>query len=257
VIDDASFDEAAQDPPGQVDFGSELRYAREQSGLTLRAIADTTKLPVYTLKALEDNRIGQLPGGIYRRAIVRAYAAEVGLDPERAVRAFIAGHPDEVPSPAAPAAAARRGMPRGLAAVLSLAGTLIPVLAGVLYFASRTAGSDTPRQIIQAPPTRQSATVEARPAAFSAADSLAMMVSVSSQTRLAVIADGREVVARQVEPGEVIRFTVSDDVVLMGDNAGAVQFSINGRAGRPLGDDGVRLGARIPRAEYQSWLIQQ
>jgi hypothetical protein len=84
-----------------------------------------------------------------------------------------------------------------------------------------------------------------------------MMISVSSQTRLAVIADGREVVARQVEAGEVIRLTLADDVVLMGDNAGAVQFSINGRAGRTLGEDGVPLSARIPRSDYVSWLTQQ
>jgi hypothetical protein len=257
VIDHASLDEAAQDPPGQIDFGSELRCAREQSGLTLRAIADTTKLPITALKALEDNRIGQLPGGIYRRAIVRAYAAEVGLDAEHVVRAFVARHPDEVPSSGAPVVIERRGMPRALGVAVSLAGTLIPVLGGVFYFASRTAGSDSPRQIGHVQSDRQAATAEARPAALTAVDSVPMMISVSSQTRLAVIADGREVVARQVEPGEVIRLTVSDEVVLMGDNAGAVQFSINGRAGRTLGDEGVPLSARIPRGDYLSWLIQQ
>ncbi len=54
------------------DFGAALRRTREESGLTLRQIADATKLTVRTLTALETNRIEQLPGGIYRRAIVRA-----------------------------------------------------------------------------------------------------------------------------------------------------------------------------------------
>jgi transcriptional regulator with XRE-family HTH domain len=244
----------------EVDFGSELRKVREYRGMTLRTIADTTKLPIGVLKALEENRISQLPPGIYRRAIVRAYATEVGLNAERIVRVFIEKYPDEVPSSAAPVAAVseRRG-PRNLRAVISLASTLVLVLAGIFYFASGTAGSDTPRHIVNAVLGRERAS---GPSAISAtgtpvADALPMMISVLSHTRLAVIADGREVVARQVEPGEIIRLTVSDDVVLMGDNAGAVQFSINGRAGRTLGDYGVPLSARIPRSDYLSWLIQQ
>ena len=53
---------------GPRDFGAELRLARERSGVTLRAIADATKLSVRTLELLERNRVAQLPGGIYRRA---------------------------------------------------------------------------------------------------------------------------------------------------------------------------------------------
>ena len=80
------------------DFGTSLRRAREHSGLSLRHIADATKISVRNLSALECNRITQLPGGIYRRAIVRAYAAHVGLDPERTLRSFLKEYPDDVPS---------------------------------------------------------------------------------------------------------------------------------------------------------------
>ena len=59
---------------GPESIGTRLRVAREQSGLSLRQIADATKLSVRALDALERERIAQLPGGIYRRAIVRAYA---------------------------------------------------------------------------------------------------------------------------------------------------------------------------------------
>jgi cytoskeletal protein RodZ len=82
------------------DFGGGLRLARERAGVTLRHIADVTKLSVRTLESLERNRISQLPGGIYRRAIVRAYASHVGLDPERTLRTFLALHPDDVDIPA-------------------------------------------------------------------------------------------------------------------------------------------------------------
>lgn len=241
------------------DIGAALRSAREVSGLSLRNIADTTKLPVSALKALEENRIARLPGGIYRRAIVRAYAAEVGLDPESVLRVFLAQYPDDVPSRAFVAAPAERSRPRILHAALSLLGATIPIVAGAFYFASSTAGSDTPRQVVDvvAAHTRGRDNPLVAPASLSDEGALAMLISVSAQTRLAVIADGREVIARQLEPGEVIRLNAADDIVLMGDNAGVVHFSINGRPGRTLGDDGSPLSARIPRNDYLSWLIPQ
>src|SRR4030095_14455940 len=90
----------------QSTIGATLRAARERAGLSLRQIADTTKLSAHVLSALEQNRIAQLPGGIYRRAIVRAFASEVGLDAEKTLRQFLEQYPDDVPvaGPAAPEA---------------------------------------------------------------------------------------------------------------------------------------------------------
>src|SRR3989442_13961893 len=70
-------------------FGKKLREARERRGITLREIADTTKISVSALEALERNDISKLPGGIFSRAFVRSYALEVGLDPEVTVREFL------------------------------------------------------------------------------------------------------------------------------------------------------------------------
>ena len=71
------------------DFGGKLRQAREGRGITLRQIANTTRISVAALEALERNNVSKLPGGIFSRAFVRSYAAEVGLDPEETVREFI------------------------------------------------------------------------------------------------------------------------------------------------------------------------
>lgn len=71
------------------DFGKRLREARERRGVSLRQIAERTKVSVAALEALERNDQRRLPGGIFSRALVRSYAAEVGLDPEEAVRDFV------------------------------------------------------------------------------------------------------------------------------------------------------------------------
>ena len=77
------------------DFGATLRNARERRGLTLRVIADTTKISVRALEALERNDIARLPAGIFSRAFVRAYAGEVGLDPEQTIADFITQFPSD------------------------------------------------------------------------------------------------------------------------------------------------------------------
>lgn len=63
------------------DIGSRLRHAREQRGLTLHDVAETTKISTRALMAIERNDFASLPGGLFRRAYVRTFAAAVGLNP--------------------------------------------------------------------------------------------------------------------------------------------------------------------------------
>jgi cytoskeletal protein RodZ len=70
------------------DFGAKLRNARERRGISLRQIETKTKVSIAALESLERNDVSRLPGGIFARALVRSYAAEVGLDPDATVREF-------------------------------------------------------------------------------------------------------------------------------------------------------------------------
>ena len=71
------------------DFGAKLRKAREGRGISLRQIASSTKISVAALEALERNDVSRLPGGLFSRAFVRSYAAEVGLDPDTVLNEFL------------------------------------------------------------------------------------------------------------------------------------------------------------------------
>jgi cytoskeletal protein RodZ len=62
--------------------GTELRRARERAGLSAKQISERTKIQAHRVEALENDNFESLPGGIYLDAIVRAYAYEVGIDPE-------------------------------------------------------------------------------------------------------------------------------------------------------------------------------
>jgi cytoskeleton protein RodZ len=62
--------------------GERPRRAREARGISLRQVSNVTRISIRTLEAVERNDRSRLPGGIFTRAFVRAYATEVGLDPE-------------------------------------------------------------------------------------------------------------------------------------------------------------------------------
>jgi cytoskeletal protein RodZ len=66
-------------------LGEFLRRARERRGLTLQQIAGETKIPRRHLEALEHDNITAVPGGLYRRAQIRAFARAVRADEDQAL----------------------------------------------------------------------------------------------------------------------------------------------------------------------------
>jgi len=71
------------------DLGARLKTARQSRGINLRDIEAKTKISVSALEALERHDYAKLPGGIFSRAFVRAYALAVGIEPESAVQEFV------------------------------------------------------------------------------------------------------------------------------------------------------------------------
>ncbi len=71
-------------------FGENLRQARTARNITLQEIAASTKISSRALQALEDEHFEQLPGGIFNKGFVRAYARYVGLDEEKTLAEYLA-----------------------------------------------------------------------------------------------------------------------------------------------------------------------
>ena len=70
-------------------FGEKLRLEREKRAITLEQISQTTKIGTRMLQALEEEKFSQLPGGIFNKGFVRAYARHVGLDEDQAVADYL------------------------------------------------------------------------------------------------------------------------------------------------------------------------
>jgi|SRR5438445_2720546 len=66
-------------------IGEKLRLARETRGIALRDISENTRISMRYLEAIETNDYRRLPGGIFNRSFIRAYAKFVGYDEQEAI----------------------------------------------------------------------------------------------------------------------------------------------------------------------------
>jgi cytoskeleton protein RodZ len=61
-------------------FCDELRGERERRKVSIETICEETKVSSRHLHALEAGEYDQLPGGVFRKGIVRSYLGALGLD---------------------------------------------------------------------------------------------------------------------------------------------------------------------------------
>lgn len=72
------------------EFGDKFRKAREQKELTFDNVSNVTKINARMLQAIEEEHFDELPGGVFNKGFIRAYAKHLGLDPEEAVTEYLA-----------------------------------------------------------------------------------------------------------------------------------------------------------------------
>ncbi len=70
-------------------FGESLKRERELREISLRQISEATKINLRYLEALEENRFDALPGGLFNRGFIRAYATYIGIDSEAMVNSYL------------------------------------------------------------------------------------------------------------------------------------------------------------------------
>jgi len=71
-------------------FGAQLKQEREKQGVSLEEISLSTKIGTRMLRALEEEHFDQLPGGIFNKGFIRAYARCLHMDEEQAIADYLA-----------------------------------------------------------------------------------------------------------------------------------------------------------------------
>jgi cytoskeleton protein RodZ len=345
--------------------GARLRAAREKRGISLRQIAERTRISVMVLEAVERDDIKRLPGGIFTRSFLRSYATEVGLDPDTTVDEFLAQFPPEsvtagtVGDPVEDHQAiesdrhAARTFVRLIAASLPIAAIVIyftvrptpsgeetessapssveaPTVAGGSKILTPSRGNSkippattqtvkasevkavtaiepkpttdpkaaiTPKTVTDpklgavgtgaaatvTPPTTggNQATATMKPSATDATpvptevkvpaqtakrpetakpaappDSVMMVIDQPSRCWVAVAVDGQAVAPERLGSGERLELKARREIVVTVGEDSPCSYTLNGAAGRPLGQPGAIVTRRISPDNYRSYVTR-
>jgi cytoskeletal protein RodZ len=110
-------------------FGHYLHQQRQLRALSLEEVARATRVPLEHLRALEEDRIDDLPGDAFAVGYIRNFARCIGLSADEAVLRFQEERRGR-PAPQAPPTRKRAGW----VAPLAVAVGALAALAGALLF---------------------------------------------------------------------------------------------------------------------------
>jgi cytoskeletal protein RodZ len=71
------------------EFGDKFRKAREKKNISLDDVSNVTKISARMLQAIEEERFEQLPGGVFNKGFIRAYAKHLGINDQEAVSEYL------------------------------------------------------------------------------------------------------------------------------------------------------------------------
>lgn len=71
-------------------FGDKFRKERERLGIKLEDVSNSTKIGSRMLRAIEEEHFDQLPGGVFNKGFIRAYAKHLGLNEEETITGYVA-----------------------------------------------------------------------------------------------------------------------------------------------------------------------
>jgi len=233
-------------------FGENLKRERELRGISLREIAESTKISARFLQALEDDRVDILPGGLFPRAFVKQYAAFLGLDPERAVADFLLQHGRSEPD------VRRTAPPPPRRELLTPGAAFFSAVAVIALFFTvrglREKEEPAPPPALPAPAASAvlpSDRVYPPPVAREASpvrDTLLLTMTAQQECWVEARADGETIINRVLAEGESETLEARGEIVLSVGNAGGLSIRVNDQPGLPLGRSGeVRKNIVITR----------
>jgi len=258
-------------------LGQELREERERRSVSLKEIADRTKIGTRILIALENDQWELMPQNFFIKGVIKAYTQAIGVDPAvylvkydqqreagrettEKTRNPASRRMHQVPDEDLFESAERR--PRQIKKILIIA---LPILliAAALYFllikprpepapakpAAEVAAKTAEIRTETPPPAQKPPVVES---------GLRLEFRFNADSWMHVTADGVVVMNGIQAAGTSATLRAEREFVLQTGNAGAFDFTLNGRPGRPLGGMGIVLtDIRINLENYLTFLKEE
>ena len=253
-------------------IGQELKRERELRGVSLKEIADTTKINLRFLRALEEDRFDMLPEQFFTRGIIRTYAKYLGLDEQSALNTYLEGlqslemhetkNEDKKSDVSTGPETIRKE--KKISFLFALMVIVILALIVTMYFIFRKDESPPPNTIKMNPTTQNAENKSITLPPITQAESdmkqegLNIEIIVKQETWLEIFADQDRVDTGIKTPGEHLQYKALQEFLIHIGNAGGITYTINGEEGIKLGELGeVERDIQITLENYQDFIAQK
>ena len=132
-------------------LGSTLKHQRERREMSVAELSRVTRIPTASLDAIESDRFDELPGEVFVRGFLKAYAQAVGLLPAEVLARYTSSRRVAYVTPLpvqTPLQAAREGQGRRFGVAIAFVLLLI-LLSLALSIVLRPRGHDMPSELSQ------------------------------------------------------------------------------------------------------------
>ena len=244
-----------------IPFGGWLRRQRELRQVSLREIADVTKISIRYLEALEEDRFDVLPAPVFAKGFLREYARYVGLDADEVVNTYLTAQreaqPDEEAEPWAGRERRRKSLEWTSGLLLALAVVVVLILVAlVAFYAERSRKAPLPPPAIAAPAAEPLPPPPPPPEVVPPAAPLVITMDFAEDCWVEATVDGQRRLSELHVQGESLQLEAEERVLLTLGNSRAVHIEVNGQpfeldaeAGRIARDILIDLGTTSGLAE--------
>jgi len=248
-------------------IGKELKRERELRSVSLKEIAEATKINIRFLRALEEDRLDMLPEKFFTRGIIRAYAVYLGLDEQSVLNTYLESlqaresgeeEAEEENTGTRPGKSFRTAF---------FSATALAVLAAaVIFLILHFQKKPQPGKVKTSPHSPQ---VEESPGIPLPADrvlpeeepaaeekTLLLEISVEQETWMEIYADAKLQFSGIKYPGARLQFQADQAFLIHLGNAGGIVYTLNGKEGKKFGAPGaVVRDIRITLENFEDYLL--
>lgn len=245
-------------------IGQDLKRERELRGISLKEIAESTKINIRFLRALEDDQFDALPGKFFTRGIIRGYAKYLGLEEESvlnkyhdALQFLDQGEKEEEKI-------CSQTLPMNIQNVIKIAafGAAVIAVLVALFFIFRGKEAPPPIQLPTTESTTQRDAVLPPPDTEPAEEieeeiqELNLNISFHNDTWIQVYADGEQIYEGIKLPGGKLQVVAREELVIDVGNAGGLTYTLNNQRGKPFGQSGaVKKNIRITLGNIDEFIL--
>jgi cytoskeletal protein RodZ len=228
-------------------FGGWLRRQREVREISLREIAEASKISIRYLEALEQDRFELLPAAVFAKGFLREYAKYVGLDADEVINYYLAARgKDEDRTETADEPEQERettsNAGRWVLALIAGAVLVFLLIAAVSNYLKRASTGGEQQPSIAAPAVEVEVPADpSEPVAEETSAPLELTLDFTQSCWVEAWVDGERSVSELRIQGESLTLEAREEILLTLGNVAGASLELNGTPIEATAGDGGQM----------------